>query len=105
MADIAKIVELYEKLSASPLGMETPWKREANGGKPLLYGGRRGLLAYGAIATWDEFDLIVEVVNAIPMIVDILERHCPGHVASKHDSKRCGCCGVHIDSLRPDDDE
>lgn len=27
---------------------------------------------------------------------------CPGHVASEQDSKVCGRCGVHIDSLRPD---
>lgn len=29
---------------------------------------------------------------------------CPGHVASHSDAKVCGRCGVHIDSLSPDDD-
>ena len=32
------------------------------------------------------------------------EENCPGHVASENDPKVCGKCGVHIDSLRPDDD-
>lgn len=31
------------------------------------------------------------------------EEDCPGHVASDHDRKVCGRCGVHIDSLRPDE--
>lgn len=31
------------------------------------------------------------------------EEECPGHVASKDDAKVCGRCGVHIDSLRPED--
>jgi hypothetical protein len=29
------------------------------------------------------------------------EESCRGHVASEHDPKVCGRCGVHIDSLRP----
>ena len=29
------------------------------------------------------------------------EEACPGHVASAGDSKVCGRCGTHIDSLRP----
>lgn len=33
------------------------------------------------------------------------EEECPGHVASAHDPKVCGRCGVHVDSLRPDYDE
>ena len=28
------------------------------------------------------------------------EEECPGHVASEHDPKICGQCGIHIDSLR-----
>lgn len=32
------------------------------------------------------------------------EQSCPGHVASKDDPKVCGRCGVHIDSLRPDNE-
>lgn len=28
------------------------------------------------------------------------EENCPGHVASLHDLKICGRCGIHIDSLR-----
>lgn len=33
----------------------------------------------------------------------VAENDCPGHVASDGDPKVCGRCGVHIDSLRPDD--
>lgn len=32
------------------------------------------------------------------------EDDCPGHVASEANSKVCARCGVHIDSLRPDED-
>lgn len=31
------------------------------------------------------------------------ENDCPGHIASVHDSKTCGLCDTHIDSLRPDE--
>lgn len=34
-----------------------------------------------------------------------LQESCPGHVASDADPKICGRCGIHIDSLRPDDPE
>jgi len=33
------------------------------------------------------------------------EETCPGHVASADDSKVCGRCGVHVDSLRPLEDD
>lgn len=33
------------------------------------------------------------------------EEACPGHIASGIDPKVCGRCGVHIDSLRPPDDD
>lgn len=32
------------------------------------------------------------------------ENDCPGHTAWERDPKICGYCGVHIDSLRPEDD-
>ena len=31
----------------------------------------------------------------------LAEEDCTGHIASAHDPKICGICGVHIDSLRP----
>ena len=34
----------------------------------------------------------------------LAEEDCTGHIASAHDSKICGICGVHIDSLRPPED-
>ncbi|MGY3366123.1 hypothetical protein ACVWZL_003248 [Bradyrhizobium sp. GM2.4] len=33
------------------------------------------------------------------------EENCPGHVAWTHNPKICANCGVHIDSLRPPEDE
>lgn len=66
---IDRISERYNKLAASPLGMATAWERKASGGKPLLYGGKRGLLASGTIATWDEFDLIADVINNLPTLL------------------------------------
>jgi hypothetical protein len=33
------------------------------------------------------------------------EQHCSGHVASDDDPKRCRHCGVHVNSLRPPEDE
>jgi hypothetical protein len=33
------------------------------------------------------------------------EEACPGHVASRFDRKVCGLCGIHIDSLRPPEDD
>lgn len=33
------------------------------------------------------------------------EQHCPGHVASDNDPKICRHCGIHIDRLRPPEDE
>jgi hypothetical protein len=32
------------------------------------------------------------------------EQTCPGHVASKDNPKICWRCGVHIDSLRPNEE-
>lgn len=37
-------------------------------------------------------------------VVRFAEEACPGHVASDSDPKICGRCGVHIDSLRPEED-
>jgi hypothetical protein len=33
------------------------------------------------------------------------DENCPGHVASESDPKICGRCGIHIDALRPPDDD
>lgn len=66
---IRRLTELYNKLAYGPLGMSTAWEVQASKGKPLLYGGRRGLLAYGTIGTWDEFELIKEVVNNLSSLL------------------------------------
>ena len=33
------------------------------------------------------------------------EDDCPGHIAGESSRKTCGRCGIHIDELRPDDDD
>jgi hypothetical protein len=48
---------------------------------------------------------IAKIDYALAFEPDFDEQSCPGHVASKGDAKICGRCGVHIDSLRPDDGE
>lgn len=48
---------------------------------------------------------ILAVDAAQPAAVPSDEQSCPGHVASDSDPKVCGRCGIHIDSLRPDDGE
>jgi hypothetical protein len=35
----------------------------------------------------------------------VREEECPGHVASRFDPKICGLCGIHIDSLRPPEED
>ena len=52
----------------------------------------------------DEFGMSNEqaqMLVAVLMTPKFREEDCPGHVASGSDSKICGNCGVHIDSLRP----
>ena len=43
------------------------------------------------------------VIDAV--FLSFTEENCRGHVASSKDPKTCGRCGVHIDSLRPDEDD
>lgn len=43
--------------------------------------------------------------NVKPEIKIIDDQDCPGHVASEADAKICGICGVHINALRPPEDE
>lgn len=33
------------------------------------------------------------------------ENTCPGHVGTKDDNQRCRHCGIHIDELRPPEEE
>lgn len=48
-------------------------------------------------------DLIAQIDCALVVIAK--PEDCPGHVASEYNPKICGRCGVHIDSLRPPDDD
>jgi hypothetical protein len=50
-------------------------------------------------ACWTKDDCILNGCKKL----QVSEQDCSGHVASAHDPKICGRCGVHIDSLRPDE--
>jgi hypothetical protein len=53
------------------------------------------------------YETALEYANAINSCNDreikFTEGNCPGHVGSDNDPKICALCGVHIDSLRPED--
>lgn len=55
------------------------------------------------------YDHAVNEVGELDMhgiaLVPIAEEDCPNHVASRDDAKRCARCGIHIDDLRPPDEE
>ena len=57
--------------------------------------------------TYDREQLLRYFVG-VPMAIELPalpEQDCPGHVATDHDPKVCARCGVHIDDLRPPDDD
>jgi len=56
-------------------------------------------------AEFADFRRAIGTEPTIPNAYAFSEEGCPGHVASEHDGKVCGNCGVHIDSLRPPEDE
>lgn len=69
IADLRKLIDGAQQ-HASINGL--PWRREANAGKPLLYGGENGrgaLIAHGTIGSWGEIDLAVAAVNALPALL------------------------------------
>jgi hypothetical protein len=56
-----------------------------------------GTTTQGSTGQW------FEVKHGQWVRVPYTEATCPGHVAAGWDSKICGICETHIDSLRPDD--
>ncbi len=61
------------------LGWTLPWKVRPCDGKPIIASNRGGNLFQGYIATWQEAELIVAVVNALP---DILAALTPDTIGS-----------------------
>jgi len=84
-------------LIAGPLGSERellwPWSEEWWKPKDR----RRDLVRAGA--------LILAEIERLDRNGYDAEQSCPGHVASSRDPKVCGRCGIHIDSLRPSDED
>ena len=85
----AKDAEL-SRLRARIVGMEKALER-----------GRAHLYAVHNVGV-DKGAFLKGAIGAALQAMD-LEDSCPGHVASETDPKRCARCGIHIDSLRPDD--
>lgn len=50
-----------------------PWRVVPSDGKPIIASNRGGNLFRGFIGTWDEADLVVEAVNALPAFLDLIE--------------------------------
>jgi hypothetical protein len=48
-----------------------PWRVVPSDGKPIIASNRGGNLFRGYIATWDQADLIVAVMNALPDLLDL----------------------------------
>lgn len=53
------------------------------------------------IAKSESYEYVVSMLRAITFKLTT-EENCPGHVASAGNVKVCIRCGIHIDSLRPD---
>lgn len=52
---------------------KTPWKLIPSDGKPIIASERGGNLFRGYIATWQEAELVVGIVNALPAILAALD--------------------------------
>lgn len=62
-----------------------PWRGGANAGKPLLYAGaekRGALIAYGTIGSWNEIDLAIAAVNALPAFLESHRQQASASVAA-----------------------
>jgi hypothetical protein len=72
---LAKLRTLLDKAQQHASINGLPWRGGANAGKPLLYGGAEGrgaLIAHGTIGSWNEIDLAVAAVNALPAFLAAL---------------------------------
>lgn len=73
---VAQLRVLVDKVQQFARLSGLPWRRGADSGKPLLYGGEEGrgaLMAYGTIGSWSEFDLAIAAVNALPAFLALHE--------------------------------
>jgi len=60
----------------------TPWTVKGSGGKPLISSKGGGNLFQGFIATWNEAEILVELANNLPTILNAL-RHLTGTPVSR----------------------
>jgi len=64
------------------------------------------VICHGAWTQWADRAFTGDRVGkALAAALAEYQSHCPGHVASSDDPKTCGRCGIHIDELRPPDDD
>lgn len=70
---------------------KTPWKLIPSDGKPIIASERGGNLFRGYIATWQEAELVVGIVNALPAIFSALDSRAGD--AGEGKAYRCRGCG------------
>lgn len=75
---VERLAGLLAKVG-EPNGLEwtLPWRVVPCDGKPIIAGNKSGNLFRGYIATWQEADLIVAVVNALPDMIAALSSQTP----------------------------
>lgn len=70
--ELERLLDGVQKI-ASVTGL--PWRSEPSGGKPVLCANKatKGCtIAYGTIGSWNEIDLAVAAVNALPALLTAL---------------------------------
>lgn len=90
----------------NPLGHATPdlWVLSLHHSMGLIFG-NHGETVYGHQwwAMWDpkhpDHQIDLKIIKPGQRYY-MTEDECPGHVADGFNKKRCGRCGIHIDSLR-----
>lgn len=74
-ANVVELRKLLTKASAvNGFSWYFPWRVIPYDGKPIIAGAKSGNLFRGYIATWQEADLAVAAVNALPALLDEIER-------------------------------
>ncbi|RUY12614.1 hypothetical protein EOA25_02860 [Mesorhizobium sp. M2A.F.Ca.ET.040.01.1.1] len=64
------------------------------------------VICHGAWTGWADRTFTGDTVGkALAAALSAYQHFCPGHIASDRDPKVCGRCGIHIDELRPDEED
>jgi hypothetical protein len=77
ISELQRLLDDAQKI-ASVTGL--PWRSEPSGGKPVLCAnkGTKGCcIAYGTIGSWNQIDLAVAAVNALPALLKVALSSAP----------------------------